>query len=63
MRRGESGKYEVAITGGESARAFFRPLCRHGLRRLREIFPLSNRLIREIHGVLMSSGQGSATVH
>ena len=32
----------------------------HGLRRLREDFPLSNRLIREIHGVLMSSGRGSA---
>ncbi len=27
----------------------------HGLRRLRENFPLSNRLIREIHGVLLSS--------
>ena len=26
----------------------------HGLRRLQEGFPLSNRLIREIHGVLMS---------
>ena len=32
----------------------------HGLRRLREGFPLSNRLIREIHGVLLSSGRGSA---
>ena len=31
----------------------------HGLRRLREGFPLSNRLIREIHGVLMASGRGS----
>ena len=27
----------------------------HGLRRLREGFPLSNRLIRETHGVLLSS--------
>lgn len=32
----------------------------HGLKRLREGFPLSNRLIREIHSVLMSSGRGSA---
>ncbi len=31
----------------------------HGLRRLRENFPLSNRLIREIHGVLLSDGRGS----
>ena len=31
----------------------------HGLGRLREGFPLSNRLIREIHGVLMRSGRGS----
>jgi Fic family protein len=31
----------------------------HGLRRLREGFPLSNRLIREIHQVLMSRGRGS----
>ena len=26
----------------------------HGLRRLRDDFPLSNRLLREIHGVLLS---------
>jgi len=31
----------------------------HGLRRLREGFPLSNRLIREIHGILLSRGRGS----
>ena len=31
----------------------------HGLRRLREGFPLSNRLIREMHGVLLSHGRGS----
>jgi Fic family protein len=31
----------------------------HGLTRLREGFPLSNRLIREIHGVLLSRGRGS----
>ena len=30
----------------------------HGLARLREGFPLSNRLIREIHGVLLSKGRG-----
>lgn len=31
----------------------------HGLARLREGFPLSNRLIREIHGVLISGSRGS----
>ena len=31
----------------------------HGLERLRGDFPLSNRLIREIHGVLLASGRGS----
>ena len=31
----------------------------HGLKRLREGFPLSNRLIREIHAVLLSRGRGS----
>jgi Fic family protein len=31
----------------------------HGLKRLRSGFPLSNRLIREIHGVLLSKGRGS----
>ncbi len=31
----------------------------HGLRRLDENFPLSNRLLREMHGVLLDSGRGS----
>lgn len=31
----------------------------HGLGRLRGDFPLSNRLIREIHGVLLARGRGS----
>jgi Fic family protein len=31
----------------------------HGLRRLREDFPLCNRLIREIHGVLLARRRGS----
>jgi len=31
----------------------------HGLNRLREGFPLSNRLIREMHAVLLSRGRGS----
>jgi Fic family protein len=30
----------------------------HGLARLRSGFPLSNRLVREIHGVLLSRGRG-----
>ena len=32
----------------------------HGLQRLRNDFPLSNRLIREIHAILLTSGRGSA---
>ncbi len=32
----------------------------HGLNRLRGKFPLSNRLLREIHGVLLSRGRGSS---
>lgn len=31
----------------------------HGLRRLGEGFPLSNRLIREMHGILLSAGRGA----
>ncbi len=31
----------------------------HGLKRLREGFPLSNRLIREMHAVLLQRGRGS----
>lgn len=31
----------------------------HGLRRVQSGFPLSNRLIREIHGILLSKGRGS----
>ncbi len=32
----------------------------HGLQRLREDFPLSNRLIRELHGILLSGGLGAS---
>ena len=32
----------------------------HGLLRLREDFPLSNRLIRELHGILLSGGSGAS---
>jgi Fic family protein len=32
----------------------------HGLTRLREGFPLSSRLVREIHAVLLSRGRGAA---
>lgn len=31
----------------------------HGLKRIQEDFPLSNRLIREMHGILLSHGRGS----
>ena len=31
----------------------------HGIKRLREGFPLSNRLLREIHGVLLAKGRGA----
>jgi Fic family protein len=31
----------------------------HGLERLRDSFPLSNRLLREIHGVLLAKGRGA----
>lgn len=31
----------------------------HGLQRLREGFPISLRLIRELHGILLQSGRGS----
>ncbi|PYT38164.1 MAG: cell filamentation protein Fic [Acidobacteria bacterium] len=31
----------------------------HGIKRLRGGFPLSNRLLREIHGILLSHGRGS----
>jgi Fic family protein len=31
----------------------------HGIKRLQESFPLSNRLIREMHGILLSRGRGS----
>lgn len=32
----------------------------HGLRRMREGFPISNRLLREMHAILLRSGRGSA---
>ncbi|HOA76914.1 MAG TPA: Fic/DOC family N-terminal domain-containing protein, partial [Thermosynergistes sp.] len=31
----------------------------HGLKRLKEGFPLSNRLIREMHAILLAKGRGS----
>lgn len=31
----------------------------HGLARIREGFPLSNRLVREIHGILLQDGRGA----
>lgn len=34
--------------------------CNHGLQRLNEGFPVSNRLIRELHGILLSHARGSA---
>jgi Fic family protein len=32
----------------------------HGLRRMRGGFPISNRLLREMHGILLRSGRGAA---
>ena len=32
----------------------------HGLRRMRGGFPVSNRLLREMHGILLRSGRGAA---
>jgi Fic family protein len=32
----------------------------HGIGRLREGFPVSNRLLREMHGILLRSGRGAA---
>lgn len=32
----------------------------HGLRRVREHFPVSNRLIREVHGILLAKGRGAS---
>src|ERR1700748_2338310 len=31
----------------------------HGLERLKEGFPLSNRLLREMHGILLAEGRGA----
>src|SRR4051812_48326389 len=31
----------------------------HGLKRIRAGFPISNRLIRELHGILLSKGRGA----
>ncbi len=31
----------------------------HGLQRLRDGFPLSNRLLREMHGILLATGRGA----
>jgi Fic family protein len=31
----------------------------HGLQRLRDGFPLSNRLLREMHGILLTTGRGA----
>ena len=32
----------------------------HGLARIRDGFPLSNRLVREVHGILLSRGRGQS---
>jgi Fic family protein len=32
----------------------------HGMKRLREGFPLSLRLIREMHAILLQSGRGAS---
>src|SRR5205814_1211139 len=52
------GTYVVKTFKDESFRAYVAAM-NHGLRRLRGDFPLSLRLIREIHKILLSKGRGS----
>ena len=58
-------RYERAETAGvpdDSAEVFrYVKALTHGLKRLREDdFPVSNRLIREVHAILMEEGRGSS---
>jgi Fic family protein len=49
----------VPIDDVEEVSSYIKAL-NHGLNRLREGFPLSLRLIREIHGILLQTGRGSS---
>jgi Fic family protein len=51
-------KTEVSLEDVEEVSNYVRAI-HHGLRRLKAEFPLSLRLLREIHGVLLSGGRGS----
>jgi Fic family protein len=65
MERGPTGRFDGARMGGEEVRAFVpnplppEPPLEHGMARLRGGFPLSNRLIREMHEQLLARGRGS----
>lgn len=52
-------KPEVSLEDVEEVSNYVKALT-YGLRRLKEDFPLSLRLLREIHGVLLSGGRGSS---
>ncbi len=55
----ERGQAPGAPTGDVVEVSNYVAALEHGLERLRGGFPLSNRLIREIHSVLLSRGRGS----
>ena len=55
----ERGQAPSAPTGDVVEVSNYVAALEHGLERLRGGFPLSNRLIREIHSVLLSRGRGS----
>jgi Fic family protein len=52
-------KPEVSLDDVEEVSNYIKAII-HGLNRLKEGFPLSLRMIREIHGVLLSGGRGSS---
>jgi Fic family protein len=52
-------KPEVSVDDVEEVSNYVKAI-QYGLLRLKEGFPLSLRLIREIHGILLSGGRGSA---
>ena len=51
-------KSEVSLEDVEEVSNYVKAIA-YGLKRLKEDFPLSLRLLREIHGILLSGGRGS----